>query len=51
MSSFWSNYDFFQKKIEKNIYVFETEGEFFDIGTPDSYGDAKSFFKKIRSMY
>ena len=38
-------YNFFPAMIGKNIYGNETEGNFIDIGTPDSYLLANSFFK------
>ena len=37
-------YDFFPAMIGKNIYGFETEGNFIDIGTPESYAKAEAFF-------
>jgi len=39
-------YNFFPAMIGKNIYGNETEGNFIDIGTPDSYLLANSFFYK-----
>ena len=38
-------YDFFPQMIGKNIYGFETDGRFVDIGTPESYLEAKKFFQ------
>ena len=38
-------YDFFPQMIGKNIYGFETDGRFVDIGTPKSYLEAKKFFQ------
>lgn len=37
-------YDFFPFMIGKNIYGYETEGRFIDIGTPESYSQAEKFF-------
>ena len=37
-------YDFFPAMIGKNIYGYETEGRFIDIGTPESYTQAEKFF-------
>jgi len=37
-------YDFFPDMIGKNIYGFETNGNFIDIGTPESYAKAEEFF-------
>ena len=38
-------YDFFPAMIGKNIYGYETEGNFIDIGTPESYAQAEKFFE------
>jgi NDP-sugar pyrophosphorylase family protein len=32
--------------IGKNIYGNETEGNFIDIGTPESYAQAEAFFEQ-----
>ena len=37
-------YDFFPNILDRNFYAFETNGRHFDIGTPESYHSAKSFF-------
>jgi NDP-sugar pyrophosphorylase family protein len=37
-------YDFFPFMIGKNIYGYEAEGKFIDIGTPESYSQAEKFF-------
>jgi NDP-sugar pyrophosphorylase family protein len=37
-------YDFFPSMIGKGIHGHETKGNFIDIGTPESYEQAKSFF-------
>jgi len=37
-------YDFFPAMIGKNIYGYEVEGRFIDIGTPESYAKAEKFF-------
>ena len=37
-------YDFFPAMIGKNIYGYEAEGRFIDIGTPESYSQAEKFF-------
>jgi NDP-sugar pyrophosphorylase family protein len=37
-------YDFFPAMIGKNIYGYEAEGRFIDIGTPESYAKAEKFF-------
>lgn len=39
-------YDFFPAMIGKNIYGYETEGNFIDIGTPESYAKAEAFFEQ-----
>ena len=39
-------YDFFPAMIGKNIYGYETKGNFIDIGTPESYAKAESFFEQ-----
>ena len=39
-------YDFFPTIIGKNIYGYETEGNFIDIGTLESYAKAKAFFEQ-----
>ena len=38
-------YDFFPFMIGKNIYGYEAEGKFIDIGTPESYSEAERFFE------
>lgn len=38
-------YDYFPNMIGKNIYGFETNGRFIDIGTPASYSQAQNFFE------
>jgi len=37
-------YDFFPNILDRNFYAFETNGRHFDIGTPESYCSAQSFF-------
>ena len=37
-------HDFFPKIVSKNFYAFETEGRHLDIGTPESYKLAQTFF-------
>lgn len=39
--------DFFPGLISKGLYGYGCEGQFLDIGTPESYAHAKSFFSKI----
>ena len=39
-------YNFFPAMIGKNIYGNETEGNFIDIGTPESYAQAEAFFEQ-----
>ena len=39
-------YDYFPSMIGKGIYGYETEGNFIDIGTPESYADASRFFEE-----
>ena len=39
-------YDFFPAMIGKNIYGYETKGNFIDIGTPESYAKAEAFFEQ-----
>ena len=39
-------YDFFPAMIGKGIYGYETEGNFIDIGTPESYAKAEAFFEQ-----
>jgi D-glycero-alpha-D-manno-heptose 1-phosphate guanylyltransferase len=39
-------YEFFPAMIGKNIYGYETEGNFIDIGTPESYAKAEAFFEQ-----
>jgi D-glycero-alpha-D-manno-heptose 1-phosphate guanylyltransferase len=39
-------YDFFPTMIGKNIYGYETEGNFIDIGTLKSYAKAEAFFEQ-----
>jgi len=37
-------YDFFPDILDKNFYAFETNGRYLDIGTPESYEHAQTFF-------
>ena len=37
-------YDFFPLMLSNNIYGYETDGNFIDIGTPGSYAKAEKFF-------
>jgi len=39
-------YNFFPAMIGKNVYGNETEGNFIDIGTPESYAQAEAFFEQ-----
>ena len=39
-------YDFFPTIIGKGIYGYEAEGKFIDIGTPESYAKAETFFEQ-----
>ena len=39
-------YDFFPNMIGKGIYGYETRSKFIDIGIPESYAIAKTFFEK-----
>jgi D-glycero-alpha-D-manno-heptose 1-phosphate guanylyltransferase len=38
-------YDFFPKVAGKNLYGFQCNGRFIDIGIPESYQEAQNFFK------
>ena len=38
-------YDFFPVMIGKDVYGYEAEGKFIDIGTPESYVQAEKFFE------
>lgn len=39
-------YDFFPKIIKSSFYAYQTKGKHIDIGTPESYNLAKSYFSK-----
>jgi len=41
-------YDIFPKLIENNFYGYQTQTDFIDIGTPESYAQAKTFFQGIK---
>ena len=40
-------YDFFPRMLKKKIYGYKMKGDFIDIGTPESYLFAKSFFENL----
>lgn len=42
-------YDFFPAKIHEGIYGYRTNGDFIDIGTPESFNRAEKFFQNMNT--
>jgi len=42
--------EFFPSLLAKGLYGYPCQGEFLDIGTPDSYAEAEHFFQKMRQL-
>ena len=44
-------HDFFPNMIGKDMFSYETTGQFIDIGTPESFANAERFFNQLQGSH